>query len=95
VVRSLLVAALAIAGTGPLHIHGVHFHRHEHVRIVIGRASGVTYTKRVTATATGAFTASFAGDQIAPCGRFTVSATGALGSRAQLTGMKFPNCTAG
>jgi hypothetical protein len=65
------------------------------VRIVVRRVSGATYVKQVRASAAGTFDASFAGDAIAPCGRYAVTATGSLGSRGQITGMKFPDCTAG
>lgn len=72
-------------------VHGTGFHSREHVRVVVKKRSGARFTRRVVATRSGAFRASFA--QVnGPCERFTITAYGTLGSDATLSGMKFPDC---
>lgn len=72
-------------------VHGSGFHSREHVRVVVTERVGVRFTRRVTATRSGTFQADF-GSISGPCVRFTVTATGNLGSHATLSGMKFPDC---
>jgi hypothetical protein len=82
---------LAISGAAPVHVRGTGFHSRERVRVVLRERAGATLVKRVTATRAGAIDAPF-GEPSGPCVRFSVTATGSLGSLATLTGMKFPDC---
>ncbi len=72
-------------------IHGTGFHSREHVRVVVSERNGARFTRRVVASPAGLFQADFSGIS-GPCVRFSVTATGSLGSRVTVAGMKFPDC---
>jgi hypothetical protein len=84
-------ARLTLAGTRPVAVRGTGFHHRERVRVSIRRSSGRTLVRRVTTSGGGTFTLAFPGAGL-PCGRWTATAVGSLGSRALLAGMKFPDC---
>ncbi len=77
--------------SGTVRGHG--FKRHEHVTVVIRVRTNAPVTRHATASQAGTFTVPIAGGY--PCGHFTISATGALGSRATLAGIKLPRCEVG
>jgi hypothetical protein len=84
-------ARLALAASQPPKLRGAGFHGHERVRVVLRERSGATVVRHLVATASGRFVVSFAGLS-EPCVRFSVTATGTLGSRASLAGIKLPYC---
>jgi hypothetical protein len=84
-------ARLSLAGTHPLAVRGTGFHAREHVKLTIRQANGRRRVRRVAATRGGTFKVTFPGAS-PPCGTWTASATGTLGSRAIMAGMKFPDC---
>lgn len=84
-------ARLSVAGASPLRIRGAGFHRRERVRVVV-LAAGVRTRRRVRASRAGTLRVSFGAASPGPCVRFSVSATGSLGSRASLPGIMLPDC---
>jgi hypothetical protein len=102
---ALAVMALAIAGQAaaqqrphltltdrsPLKVHGTGFHGHERVWVVAHAGAGRRFTRRVTASGSGGFSASLVG-RSRPCGHVRISATGSRGSVARLSGLNFPAC---
>jgi hypothetical protein len=84
-------AHLSLAGTRPVVVRGTGFHHGERVRLSIRRSSGRTVVRRVTASRTGVFRLTFP-SVAPPCGGWSATAVGSLGSRAVLAGMKFPDC---
>ena len=84
-------ARLKLAGTRPVAVRGTGFHHSERVRVSIRRSTGRTLVRRVTTSPTGAFKLTFP-SAAPPCGSWTATAIGSLGSRAVLAGMKFPDC---
>jgi hypothetical protein len=84
-------ARLTLAGTRPVAVRGTGFHHSERVRVSIRRSSGRTLVRRVTTSRTGAFKLTFP-SVAPPCGSWTATAIGSLGSRAIMAGMKFPDC---
>lgn len=87
---ALALAGLASAATAqprlrltdgtPLTVAGTGFRSHEHVKVVY-RADQM-WTRNVTATTAGSFTARFAGVTFQACKLHRLTATGSLGSRA-------------
>lgn len=84
-------ARLAIAGTRPVAVRGTGFHHRERVKVSIRRSTGRTLVRHATTSRTGSFKLTFPG-AAPPCGNWTATAVGTLGSRAVLAGMKFPDC---
>jgi hypothetical protein len=84
-------ARLTLAGTRPVAVRGTGFHHSERVRVSIRRSTGRTLVRRVTTSRTGTFKLTFP-SAAPPCGSWTATAVGSLGSRAILAGMKFPDC---
>src|SRR3954453_11123207 len=84
-------AHLSLTARQPPNVKGTGFHRHEQVTVVVRQNWGERLTRHARATGGGGFAVTFT-DSIPPCGNFTVSATGSQGSRATLTGMRFPDC---
>jgi hypothetical protein len=85
-------ARLHLTGTRPVAVRGTGFHQGERVRVSIRRSSGRTLVRRATASRAGTFTLTFT-HASPPCGSWTATAVGSLGSRAMMAGMKFPDCT--
>lgn len=85
-------AHLVLAGRSPLKIRGAGFHRRERVRIVARFGAGARMTRRVRADRAGRIAVTFPGGSSPPCGHLRVSATGSLGSRARIAGIKMPDC---
>jgi hypothetical protein len=88
-------ARLTLSRTHGLTVHGSGFHRHERVRLVLHAASR-QFVRRVSATRTGTFSASFpsSAGTGGPCNSVSVTATGVLGSRAVVAGRMAPECIA-
>ena len=73
---------LELTRSVPATVHGTGFHRHEHVRLVLRRSAHDFALRRVTASATGSFSAAFRAIDVGPCAGFTLTAFGDEGSRA-------------
>jgi hypothetical protein len=84
-------ARLALAGSRPVAVRGSGFHHREHVRLTVRQSDGRRLVRRVTASRSGTFKLTFPSAS-PPCGSWSASATGSLGSRAILAGMNFPDC---
>jgi hypothetical protein len=72
---------LELTGSVPATVHGIGFHRHEDVRLVLRRSTTDFAIRRVTASATGSFSAAFRAVDLGPCAGFTLTAFGDEGSR--------------
>jgi hypothetical protein len=84
-------ARLSLAGSRPVAVRGTGFHHRERVTLTIRQSNGRRLVRRVTATRSGTFKVTFRAAS-PPCGDWSAFATGRLGSRAALAGMKFPDC---
>jgi hypothetical protein len=73
---------LRLADTLPLTVTGVGFHGREHVTVVYATTTR-RWTHAAVATATGSFTARFAGIGLNVCAAKSITAVGSLGSRAE------------
>jgi hypothetical protein len=82
---------LTLAHSEPPMVRGGGFHSRERIKVVVRQNWGTKLVKRVTATRSGRFRVAFPG-ATPPCGNYRVTATGSLGSRASLAGMKLPDC---
>jgi hypothetical protein len=71
---------LAPAGTAPFRVRGTGFRAREHVRLAITPSAGTPIVRRLHASRSGTFTASF--DGVDACGGVEGIATGGHGSRA-------------
>jgi hypothetical protein len=71
---------LTPAGTAPFRVRGTGFRAGERVRLAITPSAGTAIVRRVRASRTGGFAASF--DEVDACGGVEGAATGAHGSRA-------------
>jgi hypothetical protein len=68
------------AGTAPFRVRGTGFRAGERVRLAITPSAGTAIVRRLHASRTGTFAASF--DEVDACGGVEGVATGAHGSRA-------------
>jgi hypothetical protein len=84
-------ARLALAGSRPVAVRGSGFHHRERVKLTIRQSNGRRIVRHATASRSGTFKLTFP-SAAPPCGGWMASATGSLGSRAMLAGMKFPDC---
>ncbi|HKE78470.1 MAG TPA: hypothetical protein VKB54_04145 [Solirubrobacteraceae bacterium] len=82
-------ARLTFTKATPVTVHGTGFHRHEHVRVTV-RQPMAQSTKRMTASASGTFSASFPSVNVKRCQPLSVTAVGANGSHAAL--VRRPMC---
>jgi hypothetical protein len=82
---------LALVDASPLKVRGSGFHSHERVKVV-ATSNGSRHTRRVRASRTGRFVASFTPGSTRPCGALRVTATGKRGSHAALRGVRWPDC---
>ena len=85
-------ARLTVAKAQPMTVHGAAFHRRERVRLVLRPGSGAAVTRRVRASSSGTFTFAFPTAKLGRCAGWTVTATGAAGSRATLRRPPLPAC---
>jgi hypothetical protein len=85
-------ARIALRDGSPDVIRGTAFHPHERVTLHVHPGRGRWFTRHVTASASGTFSAPLNRTSTPPCGGFTATAVGSLGSRAQLPGLMFPDC---
>jgi hypothetical protein len=83
---------LTVARAQPMTVRGAAFHRREHVRVVLRPGSGAAVTRHVTASSSGTFTVAFPTARLSRCAGWTVTATGAAGSRATLRRLPLPAC---
>jgi hypothetical protein len=83
---------LTMIAAAPVTVRGSQFRAHERVRVVLHEAAGATVVHRVRAGGRGRFTTSFGTVTLGRCGGFSVTATGALGSRATLRRPQLPAC---
>lgn len=94
IVLAVLAASsphLALVDASPLAVRGSAFHAHERVKVV-ARSNGIRHTRRVRASRTGRFVATFKPGSTRPCGTLRVTAAGARGSHATLHGVRWPDC---
>jgi hypothetical protein len=71
---------LRVMDSTPLTVSGAGFRNHEQVQVTYH--ADQTWTRRVTATAAGTFTARFAGVTFQTCKTHRLSAVGSMGSKA-------------
>jgi hypothetical protein len=74
--------AVHVADLKPFTVHGVRFHAHEHLRIVV--TTRRTVVRRLEATGTGTFTLKLLHVAVRRCGQYTIRAYGPSGLRASL-----------
>ena len=75
-------SSVRLVADAPVTVAGQRFKPRERVTVRVAPTGRAAYSKVVTATRTGTFTAVFAGRSIPECSGVRISAVGALGSRA-------------